>query len=188
MAEASGTVVVVGRNIPSGPSLAIRLLGLYDHAKQEYVFSSADPRLYYGQSGCMLVRLDAFGELGHFDRRPRGADVIFVQRVLQRYGTRAVRYQPSAVVDHLEVNSAPVYFRKAFIYGRSARDYCRIVPARPLRSRERFSIFCKVVRGNALSPLHSTYLLLLLAVGGVAYGLGSHRDAPPWSRRIRDAR
>jgi glycosyltransferase involved in cell wall biosynthesis len=172
MAEAPDTVVVVGRNLPSGPTLAIRLLGLYDHAKQEYVFSSADPSLYYGQSGCMLVRLDAFEELGHFDRRPRGADVIFVQRVLQRYGTKAVRYQPSAVVDHLEVNSAPVYFRKAFIYGRSARDYCRTVPARPLRSRERFSIFCKVVRDDALSPLHSAYLLLLLAVGGVAYGLG----------------
>ena len=150
MAETPGTVVVVGRNIPSGPSLAIRLLGLYDHAKEGYVFSSEDPSLYYGQTDCMLVRQDAFGELGHFDRRPRGADMIFVQRVLQRYGTGAVRYQPSAVVNHLEVNSAPAYFKKAFIYGRSARDYCRIVSARPLQSRERFSIFCKVVRDNAL--------------------------------------
>ena len=172
MTEAPGTVVVMGRDSPTGPSLAIRLLGLYNHVKDGLVLSSDDPTLYYGHTNCMLVRHDAFEELGHFDRRPRGADVIFVQRVLQRYGTGAVRYQPGAVVNHLEVHSAPVYFRKAFVYGRSARDYCRVVPARPLRNRERFTIFRQVVRDEALSPLHSAYLLLLLSVGAAAYGLG----------------
>ena len=173
MAETPGTVVVMGRDIPTGPSLAIWLLGLYDHAKERFALSSDDPTLYYGHTNCMLVRHDAFEELGHFDRRPRGADTIFVQRVLQRYGTGAVRYQPSAVVNHLEVHSAPVYFRKAFIYGRSARDISRMVSsARPLRNREQFSIFRQVVRDEALSPLHSAYLLLLLAVGVAAYLLG----------------
>ena len=50
MAEAPGTVVVIGRDIPTGPSLAIRLLGLYDHAKEEFVLSSDDPTLYYGHT------------------------------------------------------------------------------------------------------------------------------------------
>ena len=172
MVEAPGTVVVMGRHIPTGPSLAIRLLGVYDHVKEMFVLSSSDPTLYYGHTNCMLVRHEAFEELGHFDRRPRGADVIFVQRVVQRYGTGAVRYQPGAVVSHLEVHSAPVYFKKAFIYGRSARNYCRMVPARPLRNRERFTIFRQIVRDEKLSLLHSAYLLLLLSVGAAAYGLG----------------
>ena len=172
MAEAPGTLVVIGRDIPTGPSLAIRLLGLYDHVREKFVLSSDDPTLYYGHTNCMLVRYDALEELGHFDRRPRGSDVIFVQRVVQRYGTGAVRYEPGAVVNHLEVHSALVYFRKAFIYGRSARDYCRIVPARPLRNGERLMIFREVIREETLSPLHSAYLLLLLSVGAAAYSLG----------------
>jgi glycosyltransferase involved in cell wall biosynthesis len=172
MDQYPGTHVVMGRDIPTGPSRAIRLLGLYDHAKETFVLASDDPTVYYGHTNCMLARRETLETLGGFDRRPRGADVIFVQRALQRYGTESVRYQPDAVVNHLEVCSAPVYFKKAFIYGRSARSYQRVVNARPLRNRERLGIFRETVRGNSLSIIDSAYLLCLLSAGVVAYALG----------------
>jgi glycosyltransferase involved in cell wall biosynthesis len=172
LAAAPGTMVVMGRDIPTGPSSAIRLLGLYDHFKEIFVLSSDDPAVYYGHTNCMLTRRQLFDEVGLFDQRPRGADVIFVQRVLERYGTQAVQYQPDAVVSHMEVRSGPVYFRKAFIYGRSARGYRRVVPARPLRNRERLQIFRRVVRECELPIPEQAYLLLLLAVGVAAYSLG----------------
>lgn len=165
--------VVMGRDIPTGPSSAIRLLGLYDHHKEIFALSSADPSVYYGHTNCMIVDRHVFGELGPFDDRPRGADVIFVQRVVQRFGTSAVCYQPTATVNHLEVRSAPVYFRKAFIYGRSARAYRRVVNARPLRNRERFQVFRTVLREESLTTSQAAYLLLLLAAGVVSWYLGS---------------
>ena len=172
LAAAPGTMVVMGRDIPTGPSSAIRLLGLYDHFKEIFVLSSDDPAVYYGHTNCMLTRRQLFDEVGLFDQRPRGADVIFVQRVLERYGTQAVQYQPDAVVSHMEVRSGPVYFRKAFIYGRSARGYRRVVPARSLRNRERLQIFRRVVRECELPIPEQAYLLLLLALGVAAYSLG----------------
>lgn len=172
LAAAPETLVVMGRDIPTGPSSAIRLLGLYDHFKEIFVLASEDPTVYYGHTNCMMTRRQLFDEVGFFDQRPRGADVIFVQRVLERYGTRAVQYQPAAVVSHMEVRSGPVYFRKAFIYGRSARSYRKVVPARPLRNRERLQIFRRVVRDCTLSIPEQLYLLLLLAVGVAAYSLG----------------
>jgi len=167
-----GIQVVMGRDIPTGPSKAIRLLGLYDHAKEIFVMSSDDPSVYYGHTNCMLTRRAALEATGGFDVRPRGADVIFVQRVLQRFGTGAVCYEPDAVVNHLEVHSAWVYFRKAFIYGRSARSYRRVVRARPLRGRERWRIFGETVRSNALPAIESAYLLALLTLGVAAYSAG----------------
>lgn len=171
--ERDGSKVVMGRDIPTGPSNAIALLGLYDHYKEVFALSSSDPSVYYGHTNCMMVKREVFDELGFFDERPRGADVIFVQRVIQRYGTRAVSYRPDAVVNHLEVHSAPVYFRKAFIYGRSARSYRRVVRARPLRNRERFHVFRTVAKNESLSPWQATYLLLLLATGVVTWMTGS---------------
>jgi glycosyltransferase involved in cell wall biosynthesis len=172
LVSAPEAMVVMGRDIPTGPSSAIRLLGLYDHFKEIFALSSEDPTVYYGHTNCMMTRRELFDQLGFLDERPRGADVIFVQHVLGRYGTRAVQYVPEAVVRHMEVRSAPVYFKKAFIYGRSARSYRQVVPARPLRNRERWQIFHNVVRDCKLSALEQGYLLILLVLGVAAYGLG----------------
>ncbi|MDX1381505.1 MAG: glycosyltransferase family A protein, partial [Xanthomonadales bacterium] len=107
LTAAPGTQVVMGRDVPTGTSTAIALLGSYDHHKESFALASDDPDVYYGHTNCMLVRRETFEELGPFDPRPRGADVIFVQRVVRRYGAAAVCYAPGAVVNHLEVNSAP---------------------------------------------------------------------------------
>jgi hypothetical protein len=163
----------MGRDIPTGPSEAIRLLGLYDHYKERFALGNEDPSVYYGHTNCMIVRRKVFEDLGLFDERPRGADVIFIQHVISRYGTDAVIYKPEAVVNHLEVKSAPLYFRKAFIYGRSARSYRKVVQARPLHGRERFQVYGEVVRGQSLSIWESIYLLLLLSIGVSCWFIGS---------------
>lgn len=173
LTAAPGTRVVMGRDVPTGASTAIALLGSYDHHKEAFALASDDPDVYYGHTNCMLVRRETFEDLGLFDPRPRGADVIFVQRVVRRYGTAAVRYEPDAVVKHLEVNSAPMYFRKAFIYGRSARAYRRVVPARPLSNRERLRVYREVVRRENLTPLRAAYLMLLLVTGVAAWFVGA---------------
>ena len=166
------TLVVMGRDRPGGRSKGVRLLGEYDHYKEIFVMAHTDPAVYYGHTNNLMARRELFEHMGLFDERPRGADVVFVQRVLASYGTVAVQYEPSAVVDHLELNSTRIYFRKAFIYGRSARAYCCIVPARPLHTKERLRIFSKTVHSCGLSKIETGLLFGLLIIGVVAYGLG----------------
>jgi hypothetical protein len=166
------TMVVTGRDRPAGRSAAVRLLGEYDHCKEMFVMAHKDPAVYYSHTNNLMARREAFDRVGLFDERPRGADVVFVQRVLACYGTAAVQYEPSAVVEHLELSSARVYFKKSFIYGRSARGYCRIVPARPLYIKERLRIFSTTVYSCGLSKFEAAFLLGLLVIGVVAYGLG----------------
>lgn len=164
--------IAMGRDIPGGRGHAISLLGNYDHFKEVFVMSNSDAGIYYGHTNCLMTRRKVFDELGFFDGRERGADVIFVQRVLSLYGTESVVYQPAAVVDHTEIRSAFVYFKKAFIYGRSARSYTKVVPARPLRNAERLRIFRDVVHACKLSILEAAWLFGLLVCGVGFYGLG----------------
>ncbi len=165
-------MVVVGRDLPSGTTTAVRLLGNYDHFREIFVLSSEDPTIYYGHTNSLMTRREVFDQVGIFDERPRGADTVFVHRVLGHYGTKAVVYQPDAVVDHTEIRSAFVYFKKAFIYGRSARSYGRLVSSRSLNNAERLQIFRNVVRHLGLSALEAIYLLGLLLLGVAVYGLG----------------
>jgi glycosyltransferase involved in cell wall biosynthesis len=164
--------VVMGRDRPAGRSTAVRLLGEYDHCKETFVMGSSEAAIYYGHTNNLIARREAFDEVGSFDEGARGSDVIFVQKVLQRHGTQAVQYQPDAVVDHLEIQSAGVYFRKAFIYGRSGYRYSSIVTTRPLRTAERMHIFQDTIAASSLSPTETGYLFALLVAGVACYEAG----------------
>ena len=180
--------VVMGRDRPAGKTTAVRLLGEYDHRKEVFALGSRDPAVYYGHTNNMAARRDAFDAVGPFDEGARGSDVIFVHRVLARWGVDAVRYQPDAIVDHLEIDRAAVYFRKAYLYGRSARRYSTIVPARPLSNGERLGIFRDTVAATGLSRREAAYLLALLVAGVACYNGGWIAAAPRAQRGARSRR
>jgi len=180
--------VVTGRDRPTGPGRPLRLLGEYDHVKEAVVMASDDPAIYYAHTNNLITRREVFDRVGPFDQRARGGDVVFVQRVLAQWGPAAVRYEPAAQVDHLEVCSARVYFRKAMLYGRSARRYVRVVRARPLDNRERLHIFRETVRRSRLRPGDSTLLFTLLAIGVGFYWLGWWTVGPAPEARAADSR
>jgi GT2 family glycosyltransferase len=166
-------MVVTGRDRPAGDSRSIRLLGEYDHVKEALVMAGADPSIYYAHTNNLITRREVFDRVGLFDERARGGDVVFVQRVLALHGTAAVRYEPTAHVDHLEVSSARMWYRKAFLYGQSARRYTQVVRgARPLSSAERLRIYRETVRRSRLSVAESGLLFVLLAVGVGWYYIG----------------
>lgn len=175
-------MVVMGRDRPAGRTRAVHVLGEYDHFKELFVLSSADRAIYYGHTNNMIVRRSLFERLGLFDEGRRGSDVILVHRALEAFGTGAVRYEPNALVDHLEIVSALAYFRKAFVYGRSQRRYSGVVRARPLRTGERLRILGDTVEGAGLSRADVALLFGLLSCGVGFFGLG-RLSVPPWSRR-----
>ncbi len=165
-----GTRVVIGHTYPEPSSTLLHGLGAYDAAKDAYVLGSGIAPLYYGRTNNMGVSKSALDELGGFAEWRRGADVIFVQRAIERFSCRAVRFCRGARVRHLEVNSLWRYYQKLFIYARSHRRYSEAVPTRALTVRERLEVLA-TLRGRL--PLGQRVALLsVLGLGLIPWWLG----------------
>jgi glycosyltransferase involved in cell wall biosynthesis len=170
MTEPATAVVLGRRSLPAGPVLA--LLEAYENAKDEFVLNSHIPTLYYGYTNNMAVRKKVFTDVGSFINRPRGADTIFVRRVVDAYSTHAVRYVPSVVVSHLEVSDLAVYYHKVFSYGRHRQLNNTITYAAALNTRQRLDVFRRAIHQHDLSAMQAATLLGVLAAGALAWQLG----------------
>lgn len=162
--------IVIGPSHLTSNSTALRLLDKYEHYKADYILSSDDPTVYWGHTNNMAARKKLLDEFGPFVERQRGADVIFVRRVVDAKSCDVVQYEPRARVHHLEIDSLQVYLRKFFLYGRSRQHYSRIIHSRPLTTRERLGVSMRTARSENLSVTQATTLFLLLfAVAGFWY-------------------
>lgn len=165
--------IVVGRALLARDSLLLTTLQDYERSRDELVLSGDDALLFYGRTNNMAVRRRVFDELGPFVERRRGADSMLVRRCADRYSCGAVRYEPSAEVVHLEVDRPATYYRKVFTYGRSLASSKRVVPHRILGRRERWRVFRSACGKHGYSRSRSCLLLLLLALEGAVWKLGS---------------
>jgi len=166
------TVVVQGRVRFATESTLLSLLADYENAKAAYVFSGTNPAIYYGYTNNLAVKRRAFVDAGPFEEVQRGADVIFVHRVIEAYAPRAIRFSADMCVRHWEIDTARAWFKKLRIYGRSIRRYGDIVRARPLSSADRSRIFQATMRAGNYPWYRSALLIGLLAVGASAYECG----------------
>jgi glycosyltransferase involved in cell wall biosynthesis len=172
--------VVLGCRRPGRDTGLIRLLADYENKKDEHVFASHAAESYYGFTNNMGVRRDTFRKYGPFVERPRGADTIFVRRVVEGEGCEAVAYAPAMRIAHAEMDGVRTYYRKMFTYGRSRQLYRHIVKTRPLGTEERVAAFCATVRGGGYSWIAAVALAGLLAGGMAAWSLGS--QSRRWSK------
>ena len=143
--------VVLGCRRPGRDTGLIRLLADYENKKDEHVFASHAAESYYGFTNNMGVRRDTFRKYGPFVERPRGADTIFVRRVVEGEGCEAVAYVPAMRIAHAEMDGVRAYYRKMFTYGRSRQLYRHIVKTRPLSAGERLEAFRATVRDGGYS-------------------------------------
>jgi glycosyltransferase involved in cell wall biosynthesis len=174
--------VLIGPSQPAGRGRGLRLLGAYEEAKERFILDSDDPTVYWGHTNNLAVRRTAWNTCGPFVERERGADVIFVRRVVDTRSCRAVRYTPEARVTHLEINSVRDYFRKVLIYARSHQSYRGPGNARALTVRERWRVFRQSLRLKHLSFFDAALLVLLLLVGQLTWSAGAiagKREARP---------
>ncbi len=167
-----GTRIVLGRSEPAWSSPALRLLGAYEHYKERYVFGTGKAEVYYGRTNNMAVRRETFDAVGPFAERQRGADAIFVQRAVDRFGCDAVRYEGGIHVQHAELDRPREYFRKVYLYGRSRRRHRALAHIRPLTTAERLRVFRDTVRGERPSAAETVALLALLVVGAGSWTAG----------------
>jgi glycosyltransferase involved in cell wall biosynthesis len=167
-----GTAMVLGGTRNARESLALRMVADYEAQKAEYVCTQRDKRLYYAYTNNMAVRREVFQQCGPFLPIARGADVVFVSRVLESGGTESVRYVREAQIRHLEINRISDWRRKMSTYGRSYESYRTWSHTRPLDYRERFKVLGRTIARNRYPWARALLLVVLLAIGVVPYELG----------------
>jgi glycosyltransferase involved in cell wall biosynthesis len=172
--------VVLGYRRPGKDSGLTGHLADYDNKKAERVFSSDCAESYYGYTNNMGVRRATLDRYGPFVELPRGADTVFVRRVVNGEGCEAVAYEPSMRIVHAEMRSVATYYKKTYTYGRSHRQFRHIMKTRPLGTIERLKVFGSTVRGGGYSCLSAAALACALAGGLAAWTMGSHSLA--WSK------
>lgn len=164
------THLVAGHAFFDSRSWVMARLGDFECAREAFVLSSDDPRLYYGHTNNLAVKRAAIDAIGGFVEWMRGGDTIFVQSAIAHFSPRAVRFRPAMRVRHLEVNSVRRYYQKLFLYGRSERIYRQVVPTRVLTFRERLGVI-RTVPG--MTALQRVALLAVLGLGLIPWWVGS---------------
>lgn len=149
-----------------------RMLGDYDTTRDEWTLSSGESVKYYGYTNNMGVSEEMWKRYGPFDERLRGSDTIFVRRVSDGEGCEAIKFVPSMVVSHLEMDSPRTYLLKMFTYGRSLQSYQRKIRVRPLSMANRLAVFRRTLKLKSYGYPRSLILAMLLMSGIVAWRMG----------------
>jgi glycosyltransferase involved in cell wall biosynthesis len=170
--------VILGNCQMAHDTFCLALLQAYERRKLHFVFTSRSPELYYGYTNNMAVRKEIFGRLGAFAERDRGADSMFVRRVVDECSYNVVRYEENVRVRHLEMSGLWQYYHKQFVYGRSNRLWGELINARPLVLKERLRVFRETSQSEGYSLPRAAFLLCPLVaewsstqeVGGPPHG------------------
>ena len=174
--RAGSAQVLLGPRLPAAGSRAARLLAGYDNHRAEFICAAGDPAIMYGYTNNMAVRRAAMDRFGPFERRMRGADTLFLRRVVAGRSCAAVAYCPDMVVRHAELESVAGYYRKAQIYSRSHAAFRPAETVRPLSLRQRLRVF-RQAAGQHRRLSDSILLLALLLGGSIAWWWGGRRSA-----------
>lgn len=168
-----GCKVIQGKRKLAARSSVMGAINEYEIVKDAFTLGGENPLKYYGYTNNMGTHRETFDRYGPFVERDRGADTIFVRSVVEGESSKAVRFSPDMVIDHLEMNRYRDYLEKMFIYGRSRKRYQHIKLTEPLDFSDRLRIFRKTVRSSGNSPVLTASLISALALGMASWQLGS---------------
>jgi glycosyltransferase involved in cell wall biosynthesis len=186
---ASKTQVLLGRTRPGNDSGLGALLADYENEKAAYVCKLGSSQQQVAYTGNMAVRRAAWEKYGPFVELQRGADVVFVRRVVDGESYGCVRFCENMLNHHLELSNSLDYFRKMFAYGASIRTYSRVMPAQPLTMDDRLRILLRCVHQYRYGPWRAMRLGVGLLIGLAAYQAGGlfWREKPGELPRVSHA-
>jgi hypothetical protein len=102
----------MGSRLSDSKNRAVQLLADFQTKKDEIVFGSKVPDVYYGFTNNLSVRKSTMDRFGPFEERARGADVIFVQRVVSGLGCDAVSLRQADVSASCRIRQCHVALQK----------------------------------------------------------------------------
>ncbi len=170
--------VILGRRAYPGAARHLKWLEAFEHHKAEWVFELSEGVRYYGYTNNMAVRASLFDEVGRFVEVQRGADTLWVQEAVRRLSPQAIGFAEDALIHHMEMTSLALYYRKKWLYGRSAQRYRGTdLFNRPFSTADRMQVYHRTVAAEGYGWIEASALLLLLIVGGVCYNWAARRRA-----------
>jgi glycosyltransferase involved in cell wall biosynthesis len=167
-----GVGLVLGRTSFAGRSWLVDMLAHYENEKAEWVCAGSEGGRYFGYANNMGVRCSWMKTLGGFENLGRGADTVFVQRLIEAAGAAAVRYDAEVHVRHMEIDGLAAWTKKRFVYGRSSHFYGKRAPARPLTVRERIEVLRTVTGRHRCGLPRVVGLCAALSIGLGAFVCG----------------
>lgn len=182
--EPPDTTIVLGKRLYNTDSWSLQLLGAYETEKIKQICSGNDRFTYYGYTNNMAVRRTVYDSCGPFLELARGADSLFVRKVVDEFGCAGVRYDDQVCIRHLEMDAIGDYYRKRIIYGKSYERYRKVRSARALSNRERFQIFRKTTRNQSCSTARNLLLAVLLFVGMIHFDFGRQLELIDRARKV----
>ncbi len=171
-----GTALVLGAVRSASESFGLKMAADYEAEKVAYVCAQRDPRLYCAYTNNLAVRREVFERCGPFIQLARGADVVFLSRVLDAFGTGSVGYVREARLRHLEIRRVWHWWRKLRTYGRSGETYRIWSRTQPLSFRQRLAVMRLTIERNQYSGMRAASLGAILAVGLAAFESGRLRQ------------
>jgi glycosyltransferase involved in cell wall biosynthesis len=179
------TAIVLGKRLYASNSSYLDILGAYENERIKQICARNDRFTYYGYTNNMAVRRTFFDYCGHFLEIPRGADSLFVRKIVDRFGCGGVCFDDEVCIRHLEINTMSDYYRKRIIYGKSYERYRKILNSRTFGNRERFQILRNITKNQSYAT--TKYLLLavsLLFVGMMHFELGRQLEVINRARKM----
>jgi GT2 family glycosyltransferase len=104
---------------PRRASVALRLLGIYENAKTEYVLNRCPSSQHFAYANNMAIRASLFESLGGFKEWERASDTEFVHRVASYRPDLRLAYDRSMRITHLEFVSARARARRLLLYAQT---------------------------------------------------------------------
>ncbi len=165
-------------------SSGLALFSDYETAKARFILSGTNKEIFYGYTNNMAVRRTVLDRTGPFLELLRGADVVFVHRVIDSYSCDAIRFVPDVRVKHLEITSIWKWFQKLYTYGRSYRLYSKFEKIRALNSKERIRILRNTAGHGRRSALRWVSLILIMLGGVLSYEFGRRLPSRDVTRTV----
>jgi glycosyltransferase involved in cell wall biosynthesis len=165
--------IVQGARKFARDSATLSMLATYDAERAANTFSPVGVGSQYGYTNNMAVRREVFDRCGPFLEIPRGADSLFVDRVVAAYSHDAVRYAPDASIRHLEITSVWQWLRKRAIYGRSYQLMLGHRESyRGMTLEQGKQIFERTIERGGYSWAEIKLLILLGRMAGICFKCG----------------
>ena len=165
-------IVLGGRSYVAGSPLLL-MLEAYEAERAVQVFSRKWAELYFGYTNNMGTRRDVFEQYGPFLEVARGADTLFVRRVVRGRPPEVVRHVPDARVLHREMASEWKWLQKKFLYGRSfQQNLHQRGPSRNLTIPEKYSILAGALGRGPCSWQRAGCTVVLVEMGSLCFMAG----------------
>jgi glycosyltransferase involved in cell wall biosynthesis len=168
-----GVGLVQGRRVFGADRSSLSMLADYEAEIHAHIFSGEDKGALFGYTNNMAVRREVFERCGPFLETARGADSVFVDRVVRTFSHQVLRFARDACIRHLELDGVGHWLQKKAIYGRTfQRHRGERVSHRDLTPADRTAIFKRTTERGGYSVVRAAWLFAVIATGRISFIYG----------------